>query len=145
MIDVHCSALLFDLDGVLIDSTSAITRVWNRWAIEHGFDPEEVVRSAHGRPSLSTVRDHLPDANPELENHEVERREMEDLEGVVPLPGATTLLVNIPSGPGRRLYRGRGRASRHPRRQSRGRQSHCDSNIPGGLGIGRCRRRLDPR
>ncbi len=93
---VSCSALLFDLDGVLIDSTHVINRVWAHWATEHGFDPEEVVRNAHGRPSLSTVRDYLPDADHELANREVEQKEIADTEGVVPLPGARELLAPLP-------------------------------------------------
>jgi sugar-phosphatase len=96
MIQIHCAALLFDMDGVLIDSTPAVARVWRRWAVEHGFKPDEVVARAHGRPSLSTVRDYLPDADHEAENREVERREIEDLDGVVPLPGALDLLASLP-------------------------------------------------
>ncbi len=96
MTQIHCAALLFDMDGVLINSTPAVARVWRSWAMEHGFNPEEVVARAHGRPSLTTVREFLPHANHEAENREVERREIEDLEGVVPLPGALDLLANLP-------------------------------------------------
>jgi len=96
MIQVRCVGLLFDLDGVLINSTPAVARVWHRWALEHGFDPEEVVPRAHGRPSLTTVREYLPNADHEAENREVERREIEDLEGVAPLPGALDLLASLP-------------------------------------------------
>lgn len=96
MTQIHCAALLFDMDGVLINSTPAVARVWRRWAIEHGFNPEEVVARAHGRPSLTTVREYLPNADHEAENREVERREIEDLEGVVPLPGALDLLASLP-------------------------------------------------
>ena len=97
MTQFQCAALLFDMDGVLIDSTPAVARVWSRWAVEHGFDPEEVVARAHGRPSLTTVRDYLPNSDHEAENREVERREIEDLEGVIPLPGALDLLASLPS------------------------------------------------
>ena len=96
MIEIRCAALLFDMDGVLINSTPAVARVWRRWAIEHAFDPEEVVARAHGRPSLTTVREYLPHADHEAENREVERREIEDLEGVLPLPGALDLLASLP-------------------------------------------------
>jgi mannitol-1-/sugar-/sorbitol-6-phosphatase len=96
MTQIRCAALLFDMDGVLINSTPAVARVWRRWAIEHGFNPEEVVARAHGRPSLTTVREYLPNADHEAENHEVERREIADLEGVVPLPGALDLLASLP-------------------------------------------------
>jgi mannitol-1-/sugar-/sorbitol-6-phosphatase len=96
MIEIICSAVLFDLDGVLIDSTPAVARVWTWWALKHGFDPGEVVERAHGRPSLSTIREYLPHADLEHENREVERREIADLEGVVGLPGARELLNSLP-------------------------------------------------
>lgn len=96
MTAIACSGVLFDLDGVLIDSTPAVARVWTQWAIQHGFDPKQVVRAAHGRPSIDTIRDCLPNANHELENREVERCEMEDLQGVIALPGARELLAALP-------------------------------------------------
>lgn len=96
-VEVSCAGLLFDMDGVLLDSTPAVARVWSGWAVEHGFNPQEVVRAAHGRPSISTIRDYLPGADYEVENREVERRELADLEGVVPWPGAVELLRSLPS------------------------------------------------
>ena len=96
MTEILCSALLFDLDGVLIDSTPAVSRVWRKWAIERGFNPDEVVARAHGRPSLTTVREYLPNADHAAENREVERREMEDVEGIVVLPGARELVQCLP-------------------------------------------------
>ena len=96
MIAIRCGALLFDLDGVLIDSTPAVARVWQRWALEHGLDPDAVVRLAHGRPSRNSIRELLPNADIEREDREVERREMEDLDGVVLLPGARQLLDILP-------------------------------------------------
>jgi mannitol-1-/sugar-/sorbitol-6-phosphatase len=96
MISIDCSAMLFDLDGVLIDSTPAVARVWHGWAVEHGFDPETVIRMAHGRPSRTTIRELLPNADIDAANREVERREIEDLEGVVVLPGVNDLLRSLP-------------------------------------------------
>jgi sugar-phosphatase len=96
MTQIQCAALLFDLDGVLINSTPAVSRVWRRWAIERGFNPDEVVARAHGRPSITTIRDYLPDADHQAENCKVERAEIEDLEGVLPLPGALDLLASLP-------------------------------------------------
>jgi sugar-phosphatase len=94
---VTASAMLFDLDGVLVDSTPAISRVWTKWCLARGFDPEKTVREAHGRPSIDTIRELLPDADHEAENRVLERGEIEDLEGVVPLPGALELLTSLPA------------------------------------------------
>src|SRR5216684_1402815 len=96
MITIACKGLLFDLDGVLADSTPAVARVWTIWANKHGFDPEETVHQAHGRPSLATIRELLPNADHGAENEIVERMEIEDIDGVVPLPGAIELMKALP-------------------------------------------------
>jgi sugar-phosphatase len=96
MMEIVCRGMLFDLDGVLADSTPAVERVWHGWALEHGFVPQEVVRQAHGRPSLTTIRELLPDGDHEKENSEVERREIADVADVVALPGAMELLRALP-------------------------------------------------
>jgi sugar-phosphatase len=96
MVNIRCRGVLFDLDGVLVDSTPAVARVWTRWAHEHGFDPGEVVRKAHGRPSITTIRELLPKGDHGAEDREMERREIADLDGVVPLPGALELLRALP-------------------------------------------------
>jgi sugar-phosphatase len=93
---IQCSAVLFDMDGVLVDSTPAVARVWTGWALEHGLVPDEVVRQAHGRPSLATIIELLPHGDHEAENREVERREIEDIADVLALPGALSLLQAIP-------------------------------------------------
>jgi sugar-phosphatase len=98
MIKIRCQALLFDMDGVLVNSIDVVARVWSRWAIARGFDPEKVVRAAHGRPSIDTVRDFLPNADANEENLEVERQEIEDLDGVVAIPGAVALVSGLPIG-----------------------------------------------
>lgn len=96
MIAIRCSAVLFDMDGVLIDSTPAVARVWTRWAMQRGLNPDKVVQMAHGRPSRTTLRELLPDANIDREDREVERQELADLDGVVLLPGARELLDSLP-------------------------------------------------
>ncbi len=96
MTGIRCRGVLFDLDGVLVDSTPAVARVWAWWAREHGFDPDEIVKKAHGRPSIATIRELLPEADSAAEDREMERREIADVEGVIPLPGAVELLQALP-------------------------------------------------
>jgi mannitol-1-/sugar-/sorbitol-6-phosphatase len=97
MTTIQCRGVLFDLDGVLVDSTPAVARVWTIWAKKHGFDPQETVRKAHGRPSLATIRELLPNADHAAENAIVEGMEIEDVEDVVALPGAAELLRALPA------------------------------------------------
>ena len=97
MTTIQCGGLLFDLDGVLADSTPAVARVWTIFANKHGFDAQETVRRAHGRPSIATIRELLPNANHNAENAVLERMEIEDIADVVALPGAAELLHALPA------------------------------------------------
>ncbi len=97
---ISCAALLFDMDGVLVDSTPAVARVWAQWALRHGLDPELSIRKAHGRPSLATVQELLPHASPEThlsENAWMEQAEIADIADVIALPGTTQLLSQLPA------------------------------------------------
>ncbi len=96
MIHVSTEALLFDMDGVLINSIPAVERVWSRWATERGFDVHEVLRRAHGRPSIETLRHLMPDADHAAENRVIEQAEIDDVDGIVPLPGVRELLDALP-------------------------------------------------
>ena len=93
---IECGAVLFDLDGVLVDSTPSVLRVWARWAEKHALDPEQTARLGHGRPNIDTIRELLPHADHEAESREVERLEIEDVAGVIPLPGVLQLLRTLP-------------------------------------------------
>jgi sugar-phosphatase len=54
-------AVLFDMDGTLVDSTPIVERTWTRWALERRLDPEAVLAFAHGRPTADTVRMAAPE------------------------------------------------------------------------------------
>ncbi len=93
---VLCQAILFDLDGVLVDSTPCVTRVWSSWARQHGLDAERVVHIAHGQRTIETVRKVAPHLDAQLEANRIEQMEVDDTEGLRVLPGAKELLAKLP-------------------------------------------------
>jgi sugar-phosphatase len=94
---MECGAVLFDLDGVLVDSTPGVTRVWRGWAIEHGYDPAAIVKLAHGRRAIETVQLVAPHLDSAAELVELERRELNDTDGLVVFAGAARLLAALPA------------------------------------------------
>lgn len=84
------------MDGVLMDSTPSVERVWRTWAAKHGLDPDRIAPLAHGRRSIETIRAVAPELDAEKENVIVEQMEIDDKEGVTALPGAAELLAHLP-------------------------------------------------
>jgi sugar-phosphatase len=79
------AAILFDLDGVLVDSTGSVDRQWRLWARERGIAEEKVIAIAHGVRAEAEVR-------------ALEKREAADRDGVAVMPGAVDLVHRIPEG-----------------------------------------------
>lgn len=90
-----CDAILFDLDGVLVDSTACVERLWYQWAIQHGLDAQEVIARAHGRRTIDTMRAVAPTVAIEEEARGMEQAEIEDTHGLVGIAGAADLLTTL--------------------------------------------------
>jgi mannitol-1-/sugar-/sorbitol-6-phosphatase len=93
----HCSAILFDLDGVLLDSTRVVAEQYTRWARENGLDPDYVMEAAHGVRTVEVIRRVAPHLDAVAETKKIEDREAA-AEGIVQIPGALALLNSIPRG-----------------------------------------------
>lgn len=91
------AALLFDMDGTLLSSIAAAERVWSTWARRHGLDVETFLPTIHGVRAADTIRKQgLPNIDLEAEVAWVERAEIEDVDGVVPIDGVVDFLNALP-------------------------------------------------
>jgi sugar-phosphatase len=92
----RCSAILFDLDGVLVNSIASVERAWRKFAARHHLDPAAVLHAAHGHRSIETIKLLMPQIDAEAENLVVERDEIGDAEGLKACEGAAELLAVLP-------------------------------------------------
>jgi len=93
----RCSAILFDLDGVLLDSTRVVAQQYTIWANEHGLDPTEVLKASHGVRTIEVIGWFAPHLDAEAETRKIEAREAAATD-VTAMPGALELLASIPEG-----------------------------------------------
>ncbi|WP_030439445.1 HAD family hydrolase [Actinoplanes subtropicus] len=90
-------AILFDIDGTLVDSTAAVIRTWQAWAAPRGIDAEEILRVCHGRRTEDTIAMFLPPAQQAAAVTELEQLELDDLNEIIALPATRSLLSRLPA------------------------------------------------
>lgn len=101
MQEINCRAILFDLDGVLVDSTALVERHWSSWAAQHGLQSAVVLEHTHGMRTTDTLRavaslaSHLS-LDIEQEATLIEEIATADIEGLIAVPGARELLLTLP-------------------------------------------------
>jgi mannitol-1-/sugar-/sorbitol-6-phosphatase len=98
MTTFSCAAILFDLDGVLCDSTGAVDREWRAWAARKGVDGDAIMAIAHGVRTVEVIRAVAPHLDAEAEAALIENEEAADQAGVVVMPGAVELVRSLPAG-----------------------------------------------
>lgn len=96
-LDLACRGVLFDCDGVLVDSTDDGERAWRQWAREYGVDPERLLDGIHGRRSAETVALFVPPAARAEAVRRIEAIEIEAAAHTLAMPGATRLLHELSS------------------------------------------------
>jgi sugar-phosphatase len=96
VLELRCSAFLFDLDGVLVDSRAVVERTWRRWAQRHHLDAEPILRIAHGRRVRDSLRAVFPSLAVDAEVDWLDAAELEDVDGLTIVPGAREFLESLP-------------------------------------------------
>lgn len=91
-----CRAILFDLDGVLVDSAERVEKTWREWAARHQLDAELVIAAAHGRRTVETVALVAPGLSADEELRALETSEATNPDGVHEIAGARDLLRLLP-------------------------------------------------
>ena len=92
-----CDAVLFDMDGTIVDSRAIVERTWIGWATEHGIPVETVLAQAHGRRTLETMQILAPHLATEAEAARLDAQEAEVDGGETAIPGALDLLSALPA------------------------------------------------
>jgi mannitol-1-/sugar-/sorbitol-6-phosphatase len=90
-----CSAVLFDMDGTLVDSTAIVEAAWTRFGGEHGLDPAEILAFSHGRQTIDTITRFFPDLPDEERRRlaaELVADEVARTNGIVEVPGSAELV-----------------------------------------------------
>jgi sugar-phosphatase len=95
MLSFPCDAVLFDMDGTLVNSNAVVERIWRAWAIRHRFDPKPILAVAHGRRTSETMREIAPEIDYEKEATWFDQEEETDTAGIVEVPGAAALLAQM--------------------------------------------------
>ena len=84
------------MDGVLVDSGAVYVRTWRRWAERHGLDPEPLLAAGLGRRTREALLDVVPRLATDAEVDWLDTAELLDLEGIVEVRGAATLVSALP-------------------------------------------------
>ena len=88
-------AVLFDLDGVLVDSTASVTRSWGRWAVEYDVSAQ-ALQENHGQPAQALVQRLLGPERVAAGLARIESIEVDDAAAVEAIPGARDLFASLP-------------------------------------------------
>lgn len=95
---MQCKGFLFDLDGTLVDSLPVVERSWCKWGDRFGIPHDEILGFIHGKQAITSIRHFMPGRSEEdiqAEFRFLEQIEATDIDGIVALPGALSLLNTL--------------------------------------------------
>ena len=94
-ITIRCRAVLFDMDGTLVDSTRVVELAWGRWAAQHNIPLTEVLSFSHGRPTIATLEHFLAGRDHSDDLRQLADFEETQTEGILAVPGAAEVLHSL--------------------------------------------------
>ncbi|MGI8745898.1 MAG: HAD-IA family hydrolase [Bryobacteraceae bacterium] len=97
-VQIQCAAILFDMDGTLVDSTAIVERAWGWWAERHHVPLQDVLRFSHGRPTVDSMEHFLPGQDHAAELAEMLLFEEQVTDGITAVPGAVEAMNAVKSG-----------------------------------------------
>ncbi|QXC48527.1 HAD family hydrolase [Agrobacterium salinitolerans] len=91
-------AFLFDMDGTLVNSIAVVERVWREWAVANGIEPDAFLQRIHGMRASEVIRrEAVPGLDIDAEADMILRAEMDDVDGIIQIPGAAEFLATLPA------------------------------------------------
>lgn len=93
--EFHAEAIVFDKDGVLIDTMAMIRATWADWALAHGVDTDQVIASIH-MTAYELIDTFAPSSDPAAEIRWIGRRQSGMEHSIVAFDGAADLLARLP-------------------------------------------------
>lgn len=96
MSEFQCEAILFDLDGVLVDSTKSVVTVWTAWSEKNGIPPAKTLDVIHGRRTIEVLQILAPHLDLQSETEKLESAITNKKGGTVAIPGAASFLRSLP-------------------------------------------------
>jgi mannitol-1-/sugar-/sorbitol-6-phosphatase len=91
-------AILFDMDGTLVDSSACVEHMWGTWGERHGIALADILAISHGRMTKDTIREIAPHLDAEAEAAALDAAAVTYSDGIVALDGARELVATLRPG-----------------------------------------------
>lgn len=95
---ITAAGVLFDCDGVLVDSDASVLSAWNRWSVAYGLDPDTVGPMVHGRRAFDTVALLIDEPRRAEAVDTINTMEVDSAATVTAIPGALDLVSSMADG-----------------------------------------------